>query len=159
MAAVVSLEPAYLEPRYLEPRYFEPELRPARPALRLVPGVPALPEPYRPVSYRRPRPQVARSHRPAAAAMYRRRRVLAALLGLGLLLAGARVGSAFGGTLAATERLPHVQHVVVEPGDSLWSIAQRVAPGHDPRPIVDAIAHARGTAAVQPGETLTVPAP
>ena len=144
MAAVVSLEP----------RYFEPELRPARPALRLVPGVPALPEPYR-----QPRPQVARSHRPAAAGMYRRRRVLAALLGLGLLLAGARVGSAFGGNLAATERLPHVQQVVVEPGDSLWSIAQRVAPGHDPRPIVDAIADARGTAAVRAGETITVPAP
>jgi len=152
MAAVVSLEPRYLEPR------------PTRPALRLVPGVPALPEPYQPrsieqKSYRQSRPQVARSHRPAAAAMYRRRRVLAALLGLGLLLAGARVGSAFGGNLAATERLPHVQQVVVEPGDSLWSIAQRVAPGHDPRPIVDAIAEARGTAAVQAGETIKVPAP
>ena len=72
---------------------------------------------------------------------------------------GGDVGSAFGGNLAATERLPHVQQVVVEPGDSLWSIVQRVAPGHDPRPIVDAIADARGTSAVEVGETLTVPAP
>src|SRR3954447_5208630 len=106
MAAVISLEP-----RHLEPRYLEPETRP-RPALRLVPGVPALPEPYRPDSYRpdsyrpdsyrRSRPQVARCHQPAAA-VYRRRRVLAALLGLGLVLTVARVGSAFGGNLAATE--------------------------------------------------------
>ena len=155
MAAVISLEPRYLDP--------EPRPRP-RPALRLVPGVPALPEPYDPEArrlhpYRQPRPQVARSHRPAAAAIYRRRRVLAALLGLGLLLAGARVGTAFGGNLAAAERLPHVQQVVVEPGDSLWSIAERVAPGHDPRPIVDAVAQARGTAAVQAGETIVFPAP
>jgi hypothetical protein len=147
MAAVVSLEP----------RYFEPEIRP-RPALRLVPGVPALPEPYRQPQRRQLDPRTARCHRPAAA-VYRRRRVLAALFGLGLLVAGARVGTAFGGNLAAAERLPHVQHVVVEPGDSLWSIAQRVAPGHDPRPIVDAIADARGSAALQVGETLTVPAP
>lgn len=159
MAAVVSLEP-----RYLDPEPHSPSTRPARPALRLVPGVPALPEPYQPRSsqpkpYRQPRPQVARSHRPAAAAMYRRRRVLAALLGLGLLLAGARVGSAFGGNLAAAERLPHVQQVVVEPGDSLWSIAQRVAPGHDPRPIVDALSESLGGASLRPGQSLMVPAP
>ena len=30
-------------------------------------------------------------------------------------------------------------HYVVEPGDTLWSIARRVAPGHDPRPVVDAL--------------------
>ena len=153
MAAVISLEP----------RYLDPEPRPL-PALRLVPGVPALPEPYDPEArrlhpYRQPRPQVARSHRPAAAAIYRRRRVFAALLGLGLLLAGARVGTAFGGNLAAAERLPHVQQVVVEPGDSLWSIAERVAPNHDPRPIVDALSDSLGSTALQPGMSLMVPAP
>jgi LysM repeat protein len=51
-----------------------------------------------------------------------------------------------------------VQKVVVQPGDSLWSIAQRVAPGHDPRAVVAAIA-ARHPATVVVGETLTVPTP
>ena len=140
MAAVVSLEPRFLDPE-------------RRPVLRLVPGVPALPEPYR-----RTRPQPARCHQPAA--VYRRRRVLAALVGLGVVLVGARVGSALGGnSLAAAERLPHVQQVVVEPGDSLWSIAQRVAPGHDPRPIVDSLEAQVGTGPLHIGQTLSVPAP
>ena len=45
--------------------------------------------------------------------------------------------------------------VVSEPGDTLWSIAKRVAPGSDPRDIVDALVQARGTTALLPGETLT----
>src|SRR3954453_17621452 len=110
MAAVISLEPRYLEGDDLE---FDPA-----PRLWLV-------EPCRQL---RPRP--ARRH---PRAVYQRRRVLAALVGLGLVLAVARAGGAFGGSLASAERLPHVQNVVVQPGDSLWSIAQRVAPGHDPR--------------------------
>jgi hypothetical protein len=86
--------------------------------------------------------------------------VLAALVGLGLALAVARVGAVLAGSFLATpERLPHVQQVIVQPGDSLWSIARRVAPGHDPRPIVDAIEAERHGATVVAGETVTVPAP
>ncbi len=139
MAAVL-----HLEPRFDEPDAYE---RPA-PRLRLVEAEPI----------RRPRPQPARS--PHAHAVYRRRRVLAALVGLGLVLAVARVGAVLAGSFLATpQRLPHVQQVIVQPGDSLWTIAQRVAPGHDPRPIVDAIETQRGGAGVVAGETLTVPAP
>jgi Tfp pilus assembly protein FimV len=45
--------------------------------------------------------------------------------------------------------------VVVEPGDTLWSIAKRLAPGADPRQVVDALVKARGTTALVPGESLT----
>jgi nucleoid-associated protein YgaU len=46
---------------------------------------------------------------------------------LGLVLTVARAGGALeGSSLATPERLPHVRTVVVEPGDSLWSIASEV---------------------------------
>ena len=40
----------------------------------------------------------------------------------------------------------------VRAGDSLWSVATRLAPGEDPRPIVDALAEARHGAPLAPGE-------
>ena len=48
----------------------------------------------------------------------------------------------------------------VQPGDTLWSIARRVAPDRDPRPIVDGLAeanHLRGS--LQVGQQLTVVLP
>jgi nucleoid-associated protein YgaU len=51
------------------------------------------------------------------------------------------------------------QHlVVVRPGDTLWSIATRVDPDADPRPLVDAMSDARDGAPLVPGETVRVPA-
>jgi hypothetical protein len=50
-----------------------------------------------------------------------------------------------------------VRTIVVQPGDSLWSVARRLEPGSDPRAVVDAIVEARGTAEVMPGETITWP--
>ena len=137
MAAVLQLEPRF---------EFEPDfqIEPVR-RLRLI-------EPDRQYS---PRP--ARSHQRA---VYRRRRVLAALVGLGLLLTVARAGAALGGSsLATPERLPHVQQVVVVAGDTLWSIAHRAVPGHDVRPIVDAMVHALGTSTVVAGQVISVPTP
>jgi len=51
----------------------------------------------------------------------------------------------------AAQQVPQ-QLVVVQPGDTLWSIAQRVRPGDDPRQVTAQIAAANG---VQPG-SLTV---
>jgi len=50
--------------------------------------------------------------------------------------------------------------VVVRPGDTLWLIARRVAPGQDPRGVVDAIVGANGVEAgsLVPGQTLVLPA-
>ena len=140
MAAVLQLEPRF-----------------AAPVLPRGPGVPVrrlrVVDPDR----RRPRPQSARSHQRA---VYRRRRLLAALVGLGLVLAMVRVGVTLGGSsLATPERLPHVQQVVVQPGDTLWSIAQRLAPGHDVRPIVDAMVHALGTSTLIAGQAISVRTP
>ena len=142
MAAVLQLEPRFDDP-----------FAPAAPVrrLRLVEGT-------RPIEINRQhRPRPARSH---PRALYRRRRVLAALVGLGLVLTIARAGATLGGSsLATSERLPHVQHVVVAPGDTLWSIARRAAPGHDVRPVVDAMVHTLGTSTVVAGQTISVPTP
>jgi nucleoid-associated protein YgaU len=49
---------------------------------------------------------------------------------------------------------------VVRDGDTLWSIASRLVPGEDPRPVVDAIAAINGVdaGALVPGQTLVIPA-
>ena len=78
------------------------------------------------------------------------------LIGLGLVLTVARAGAALeGGSLATPERLPHVRTIVVQPGDSLWSLAHELAPERDPRSVVDALVEARGTSTLAPGETVT----
>jgi LysM domain len=54
---------------------------------------------------------------------------------------------------------PRVTYVV-ESGDTLWSIARRVAPGQDPRPVVDGLIeanHLRG--GLQIGQELSIPVP
>ena len=49
---------------------------------------------------------------------------------------------------------------VVEPGDTLWSIARRVAPGRDPRPVVDGLIRANDLrAGLQAGRELSIPVP
>jgi hypothetical protein len=103
-------------------------------------------------SIRQPRPRVSSR---TESAVFRRRRLIAAILGLGIVLTAARAGAALGGTLASPARLPHVRTVVVQPGDTLWSLAYELAPGRDPRGVVDALVEARGTANIAPGETLT----
>ena len=100
------------------------------------------------------RPRVTRS---PGASVFWRRRLMAAALGLGIVLAAAHAGTALGGSTTSTpERRPHVVDVVVRPGDTLWTIAQRVAPDSDPRTVVDELAAARGTADVQAGDTIRV---
>jgi Tfp pilus assembly protein FimV len=54
---------------------------------------------------------------------------------------------------------PRVTYVV-EPGDTLWSIARRVAPGRDPRPVVDGLIEANDLrGGLQAGQELSVPVP
>ncbi len=102
--------------------------------------------------HRRPRPRVTRSK---GVAVYWRRRLIAAALGLGIVLAATHAGAALGGTTTtAPERSPHVQRVIVQPGDTLWTIAERLAPSADPRAVVDKIVAARGSADIKPGEAV-----
>jgi Tfp pilus assembly protein FimV len=54
---------------------------------------------------------------------------------------------------------PRVTYVV-QPGDTLWSIAQRVAPGQDPRPVVDRLIEANDVrGGLQTGQELSIPIP
>src|SRR4051812_47967529 len=110
--------------------------------------------PYHPAGpHRQSHPRSARRR---VSAVHRRRRLLAVLIGLGLVLTVARAGAALDrGTLTPSERLPHVRTVVVQPGDSLWTIAHDLAPERDTREVVDALVEARGTSPIAPGETVT----
>ncbi len=107
---------------------------------------------------------------------YRRRRLALATLALGLAVVAAQAGAALGGLpLASPERRSTVSTatrvgaasaasdsadaegttVVVREGDSLWSIAARLAPTDaDLRPIVDELSDARDGAPLVPGETI-----
>jgi hypothetical protein len=54
---------------------------------------------------------------------------------------------------------PRVTYVV-QPGDTLWSIARRVAPGQDPRPVVDGLIEANDVpGGLQAGQELSIPVP
>jgi hypothetical protein len=101
-------------------------------------------------------------HRPSPSTFRRRR--LAALGALALVLAtllavaslaGAAVRGAPGFDAEPVARVS----VVVAPGDTVWSIAASMAPGEDPRPIVDAIVGANGGAGLVAGQRLDVTLP
>jgi hypothetical protein len=110
----------------------------------------------------RPGSACRESARREPAATYRRRRLVAvvvvvAVLALVVVVAG-RAGAALGGTpLAASERPPSAPtEYVVQPGDSLWAIAAALAPGEDPRPVVDRLLRIHGRGPLQPGETFAL---
>jgi hypothetical protein len=77
------------------------------------------------------------------------------LIGLALPLGGTgghshTTGSVLAGTGASVG-------YTVRPGDSLWSIAQRVDPTADPRPLVAKLALQTGSERVVPGERIVLP--
>ena len=91
----------------------------------------------------------------ATRATYWRRRLAVAVLVIGLVLVMAQAGAALGGsTLAAPERHPAAVSTLVRTGDSLWTVAARLVPRQDPRPVVDALAAARHGTVLVPGETI-----
>ena len=133
-------------------------------AVTIIPG-PGVPANFPSIRRHAPRgatPRVPRVSR----ATYLRRRLAVVGLALGLVVVTAEAGVALGGSpLAAPERHPTaatlasstVRPVVVRPGDSLWTIAERLAPGEDPRPVVDEVQTARRGAPLVPGETILWP--
>jgi nucleoid-associated protein YgaU len=154
----------------------------SRPRLRLVPPVEAYPPARRRRAdgarrgtgrVRQPAPCPAPSAQPAlpaevgiAAGQFEarpvrltRRGVLALTRGLalagGLLLLTAHLSA---GSPAARPAVVPGAVVTVQPGDTLWSIAGQVAPGRDPRRVVEQIRRSNhlDTVSLTPGQTLKV---
>lgn len=99
-------------------------------------------------------------HRPPFVA--RRRRVRALLAGglavVGLAVGAARVEAAFGGVPASVpERRPGPVTYLVQPGDTLWSIARGLQPSGDVRPLVRKLVRANGGAELEVGQLLALP--
>lgn len=80
----------------------------------------------------------------------------AVVFALGLV--PSQASTAVSGGAPSGQRVP-VASVVVQPGDTLWSIATRVAPGTDPRVTVQRIIdrNALPDAAIEAGQVLVLP--
>jgi len=126
---------------------------PHRPAEVAAPWSPARPAaaPLAPVTWLRPP-----APEPAPLRLTRRGTLVLALavamVGVGLVWL-ARLSAP-----AASTTAPGPRVVTVQPGDTLWSIASRVAPQVDPRAEVDRLVRLNhlGGAAIAPGEQLRV---
>jgi nucleoid-associated protein YgaU len=95
------------------------------------------------------------------ARIYRRRRLAVLVAALSLLGLPAALVATAGSSPAATREAPSLAGAtvaapvyVVQPGDTLWSIARKVDPGADVRVTVDRLVELNGGAALQPGQRL-----
>ena len=121
---------------------------------------PATSAPGRPFALAGPPVSVGRLPR----STYRRRRLVAGLVVAGLLLTAWAALGAPGGVLTTSGRSTpppragaSVEVVEVGPGDTLWSIARRLQPSGEVRPLVDRLAAVRGGTVVHVGEQIAVP--
>ena len=102
---------------------------------------------------------------PLTPSVYRRRRIVAAVVVALLVFCIVLVGSELLGRLSGTPGSTPVGAVgrdvvyVVQPGDTLWEIGLRLnPPGRDIRPFVDRLIDAAGTSVLQPGQRIVLPA-
>lgn len=86
--------------------------------------------------------------------------VAAPVLAVGTLAGAGVVGDALAGAVASSSaETAAFEHVTVMPGQSLWQIAQSIAPEADPRDVIAEIEMLNGIGgAIQPGEQLAIPA-
>lgn len=98
----------------------------------------------------------ARARRTGPVRLTRRGRVLIVLLALGLLLI---VGFAVGRVSSSHAATAGTVTTVVQPGETLWSIAARVAPERDTRVVISQIRAVNhlSNASVQVGQRLVLP--
>lgn len=91
----------------------------------------------------------------------RGRAVLLALVATPLVLVAIALGMNAGGATATSQASVHpLQTVIVLPGQSLWQVAEQVAPTSDPREFIQDVVdlNGLGSAVVQPGQQLDIPA-
>jgi nucleoid-associated protein YgaU len=110
----------------------------------------------------------ARGRRADAATSRRRRLLVITVVSFALLVAVARID---GGATSAAPDAPAPPAVpgrldvpaggvyVVQPGDTLWSIARRLQPDGDIRATVDRLAEIHGSAAVAVGDRIALDRP
>lgn len=109
-----------------------------------------------------PERQPPRRPLPDRATRVRRRRLALLLATIAVVLGGLGVvrlftGGTFGTAPAESRPAPIEEAVyVVQPGDTLWSIAERAADGGDPRPIVAALRESHGDAGLDVGDRLVI---
>jgi hypothetical protein len=89
----------------------------------------------------------------------RGRGVLLTLVSTPLVIAALVLGINAGQATATTSSTPLAKMTVVG-GDTLWSVAKEIAPHSDPRDVIADIMNVNRlqSAALQPGETLRIPA-
>jgi hypothetical protein len=91
----------------------------------------------------------------------RGRTVLTVLIAIVVAVAAATFGLGAAGASAGTHSgsFSTFQYVTVDPGESLWQLAQSVAPTADPRDVIADILTLNNlsSAAVQPGQRLAIP--
>ncbi len=150
-AVPVRSRPVSGRPAFGHPAFDRPATA-GRPALRVIQGG------------RAPRRSIPGAPSPA---VYLRRRILvaaAAVVVLLALVAGVRAAASLltapvtpTAPVAATFGDPIVaDSYVVRPGDTLWSIASRLDPGSDPRPLVDALRQRVVSPALDAGQRIDV---
>jgi hypothetical protein len=110
------------------------------------------------ITYGTPAPRL---HTPRLRITPRGRAVLAALIAAPLLASawfGLGAPAAQAGDTPATNST--YTYVSVEPGQSLWQVAEQIAPQADPRDVISAIMTLNNLASadVQPGQELAIPA-
>jgi hypothetical protein len=106
------------------------------------------------------RPVTAGARAVAPLRVTRRGRLVLLLLLSALLLAAFSVGRV-SSRAAGPHRAQPVPAVVVHQGDTLWSIARRIAPATDPRVVVDRLVRANHLpdSSVRVGQRILVAAP
>ena len=108
---------------------------------------------------------VAMPHAPPPVATVAMRRAFAVFAAATLLVVGLRAGLPGAASLGGTGQAPATSGMapiaahghVVQPGDSLWSIARRIQPEGDVRPLVARLAAERQGRPLQAGEYISIP--
>ena len=89
----------------------------------------------------------------------RRGRTLLVLLLAGLLLAAFSLGQQDTQAASVVGAQAELQSVTVQPGESLWSVARRIAPDNDPREVIAQIRRLNDleSSSLQAGQHLLLP--
>ncbi len=95
---------------------------------------------------------------PGSVRLTRRGRTALVLLLAMLLFAAFSLGRV--GAEGSTDAPAELQTTVVAPGETLWALAKRIAPGQDPRPVVEQIRRLNDLSGggLQAGQQLLLPA-